>query len=355
MGAAKVIAVSLAGLLLTLSGSVALSSGTGGSAGCGTSIDRALAAVVPAVVGYSGDQLANAADIMNAATASGLDAQAQTLGVMTAMGESSLLNLDHGDTAGPDSRGLFQQRASWGSLADRMDPTSAARLFFQRLQAIPGWQTMTPPAAASRVQINADRQHYTPFFAPATAVVTALTGSAGGGGCTVSADAAALAQQLVTAADTGQLRGLVPDHIKEIRWIAKGQTVPDCEIDTRVLQVMVLAVNQFHQVGVSDINRKCTGQLLGAGEQSSHWINGGGGAVDFYSLGGRPLTGADGQSLRLIGLLDPVLPAGARIGQLQCRQAAGRSVELEHITQFDDSCNHLHLDVAYAVDPVTVG
>jgi len=355
MGAAKVIAVSLAGLLLTLSGSVALSSGTGASAGCGTSINRTLAAAVPAVAGYSGDQLANAADIMNAATDSGLDAQAQTLGVMTAMGESSLLNLDHGDTAGPDSRGLFQQRPSWGTLAGRMDPPAAARLFFQRLQTIPDWQTMTPTAAASRVQINADPDHYTPFFAPATAVVTALTSSAGGGECRISANSVALAQQLVTAADAGQLRGLVPDHIKEIRWIAGGQSVPDCGIDTRILQVIVLAVNQFHQVGVSDINRKCTGQLLGAGEQSSHWINGGGGAVDFYSLGGLPLTGADGQSLRLIGLLDPVLPAGARIGQLQCRQTAGRTLELQHVTQFDDSCNHLHLDVAYAADPVTVG
>ncbi|TFD66286.1 hypothetical protein E3T50_08610 [Cryobacterium gelidum] len=275
--------------------------------------------------------------------------------MMTAIGESSLVNLDHGNTAGPDSRGLFQQRATWGSLAERMDPATAARLFFQRLVALSGWETMTPSAAASAVQINADPEHYAPFFAPATDVVTALTASAGGACGVGGGDAVGLAQQLVTAADNGQLRGLVPDHLKEIRWIATGQTVPDCGIDTRILQVMVLAVNQFHQVGVSDINRKCTGQLLGAGTQSSHWINGGGGAVDFYSLGGRSLTGADGQSLRLIGLLDPIMPPGARIGQADCRREAGINLALLHFTPFDDTCNHLHLDVAFTADPMTVG
>jgi len=353
MGLVKLLAASLTGLLLTVGGTVALSSGTGTSCGP-TAVSRADAAGRDAVAGYSGDQLANAADVINAGAQLGLTAQAQTLGVMTAMGESSLINLDHGDAAGPDSRGLFQQRATWGSLAERMDPATSARLFFQRLTVLTGWETMAPAAAASAVQINADPEHYVPFFAPATEVVTALTASAAGA-CGVGGDAVALAQQLVTAADNGQLRGLVPDHLKEIRWIASGQTVPDCGIDTRILQVMVLAVNQFHQVGVSDINRKCTGQLLGAGTQSSHWINGGGGAVDFYSLGGRSLTGADGLSLRLIGLLDPVMPTGARIGQADCRREAGINLALVHFTQFDDTCNHLHLDVAFTADPMTVG
>jgi hypothetical protein len=28
---------------------------------------------------------------------------------------------------------------------------------------------------------------------------------------------------------------------------------------------------------------------------------------------------------------------------------------LVHFTQFDDTCNHLHLDVAFTADPMTVG
>src|SRR5680860_248907 len=142
MGLARVIAVSIAGMVLAIGGSVALSSGTGPRC-LTTAIDGATASTSRAVAGYRGDQLANAAEIMNAATRLGMSAQAQTLGVMTAMGESSLHNVDHGDAAGPDSRGLFQQRDSWGTLADRMNPAVAAGLFFQRLRGVPGWQTLT--------------------------------------------------------------------------------------------------------------------------------------------------------------------------------------------------------------------
>ncbi|WP_418605936.1 hypothetical protein [Georgenia sp. SUBG003] len=81
------------------------------------------------VNGYSGAQLANAAAIINAGADLGLSVRDQTIGVMTAMGESGLEVLDHGDEAGPDSRGLFQQRdnGAWGTLEQRMDPTASAR------------------------------------------------------------------------------------------------------------------------------------------------------------------------------------------------------------------------------------
>ena len=95
---------------------------TGGSsvaacAGAAGPVDPGKAPTGP-VAGYSGDQLTNAALIMNAATAVGLDRQAQVVGVMTAMGESSLRNIGYGDdingVTNPDgfptcSLGLFQQ------------------------------------------------------------------------------------------------------------------------------------------------------------------------------------------------------------------------------------------------------
>src|ERR1700760_2000495 len=86
-----------------------------------------------AVDGYSGDQLANAAAIINAGTALGVGIEGDEIGVMTAMGESGLRILDYGDQAGPDSRGLFQQRTFWGTLAQRMNASDSATLFFQRL------------------------------------------------------------------------------------------------------------------------------------------------------------------------------------------------------------------------------
>ncbi|TPW78399.1 hypothetical protein [Schumannella sp. 10F1B-5-1] len=335
-------------ILALLAGSFTLSSGTGQASACTTqTVDPATAGKVAAVAGYSGTQLTNAAHIINAATALGLDTAGQTLGVMTAMGESSLRVLDHGDTAGPDSRGLFQQRDKWGTLAQRMDAEQSATLFFTKLKTITGWEQLAPSAAAHKVQGNADPDHYTRYYQPATAVVQALAATTRGTGCGISGDKIELAQNLVTAADEGRLKGLTPDHIKEIRWIAQGQTVPDCDIDVRILQIITIALNTFHRIGVSDINRKCTGQILGGGTKSSHWINGGGGAVDFYSLAATPTTGADGNAIRLIGALDAVVQAKARIGQKQCRAKADVRLALQHFAEFDDTCNHLHVDIAY--------
>jgi murein DD-endopeptidase MepM/ murein hydrolase activator NlpD len=131
------------------------------------------------VAGYTGPQLANAALIMDAARQQGLDVRAQTLGVMTAMGESSLTVLDRGDAAGPDSRGLFQQRdnGAWGSDEDRMNPTVSASNFFRALAGVAGWSTLPPTIAAHRVQRNADPFFYEPYWDGAVQVVQALAGT----------------------------------------------------------------------------------------------------------------------------------------------------------------------------------
>ena len=159
----------------------------------GVTVDPA--AVPAAVAGYSGTQLVNAALIVNAGQALGLSVRGQTIGVMTAMGESSLTVIDYGDAAGPDSRGLFQQRdnGAWGSYADRMDPTISATNFFRALLAVPGWETLAPTIAAHRTQRNANPDHYTRYWDPAVAVVNSLAGvpvvpGSGGGALACQAD-----------------------------------------------------------------------------------------------------------------------------------------------------------------------
>jgi surface antigen len=129
-----------------------------------------------AVAGYEGEQLKNAALIINAGKALGLSARGQTIGVMTAMGESGLRVLDYGDGPGPDSRGLFQQRdnGAWGAYPDRMNPTTSATNFFTALQKVSGWEQLEPTTAAHRVQRNADPFHYQSYWAAAVEVVAAL-------------------------------------------------------------------------------------------------------------------------------------------------------------------------------------
>ncbi|WP_165068672.1 hypothetical protein [Marisediminicola senii] len=346
-------------LLLALSSSIVLSSGTGstgagagGGCGAGTVDPTGIQQAGLEVDGFAGEQLANAAHIMNAATAAGLPTQAQVIGVMTAIGESSLRNITYGDSiygvTNPDgtpttSIGLFQQQNSWGDRATRLDPAASATLFYDKLKALPGWETMRPTTAAHRVQRNADPEHYTPFFRPAADIVHTLTTQTVT--CTVPGDTRQLAQELVTYADTGALRGGVPDHVQQIRRIAQGQDVPGCRIDPRILQTLLIAIRTFGQAQISDINRHCTGQLAGMGTRSAHYKDGGGYAVDFNRLGDMRTTGADANSLRLLAILDTALPTGSGAGQSNCRTAAGRTIALDNLRQFSDTCHHLHIEV----------
>ncbi len=135
--------------------------------------------VVPAgpVAGFCQPQLIMAAHIMNAARDQGIGTHTQAVGVMTAIGESGLRNLSYGDAAGTDSRGLFQQRdnGAWGTLADRMDPYTAASNFFRKLTSVDGWQTMPPAQLAHVVQVNADPNYYSQYWTKAQTIVSALT------------------------------------------------------------------------------------------------------------------------------------------------------------------------------------
>jgi murein DD-endopeptidase MepM/ murein hydrolase activator NlpD len=189
---ALLVAGTIAGLLLM----------TGASASTACNPSPATSAVVPAsnapqtpIAGYSGVQLVNAAEIINAGATLHLGVRDQTIGVMTAMGESALTVVDHGDTAGPDSRGLFQQRdnGAWGTLADRMDPATSAANFFKAVQGVANRDSLAPTIVANKVQRNADPYYYAQYWDSAVAVVEGLTGTstgmkagAGGSVCTTT-------------------------------------------------------------------------------------------------------------------------------------------------------------------------
>jgi hypothetical protein len=60
-----------------------------------------------------------------------------------------------------DSVGIFQQRPSWGSVADLMDPYKSAGLFYNALTAF-DWQSMPAGDAAQKVQRSAYPAKYAP-------------------------------------------------------------------------------------------------------------------------------------------------------------------------------------------------
>ncbi|MFD9412019.1 hypothetical protein ACFWBN_34095 [Streptomyces sp. NPDC059989] len=125
----------------------------------------------------SPEQAANAATIAAVGIAKGLPDRAVTIALATAMQESALRNLDHGDR---DSLGLFQQRPSqgWGTPEQIMDPVYSAGIFYDRLVEIKGYTRLPLTVAAQKVQLSGFPQAYAKHETDAT-VVTAAFGENG--------------------------------------------------------------------------------------------------------------------------------------------------------------------------------
>ncbi|BCW46275.1 hypothetical protein [Arthrobacter sp. StoSoilB5] len=124
------------------------------------------------------DQAANASLITAISVQRGLPPRAASIALATAMQESRLRNINYGDEAGPDSRGLFQQRPSqgWGSEAQVMDPVYATNAFYNGLIKIPGYETMEITQAAQQVQRSAFPRAYAQHENMGRAFASALTG-----------------------------------------------------------------------------------------------------------------------------------------------------------------------------------
>ncbi|MBG6179853.1 hypothetical protein [Arthrobacter sp. CAN_A1] len=125
------------------------------------------------------EQAENASLIVAVAVARGLPARAASIALATAVQESGLRNLDYGDQAGPDSRGLFQQRPSqgWGTDEEVQDPLYAAGAFYDALVKVPGYETLPITEAAQAVQRSALPDAYADHEAEGRAFASALTGN----------------------------------------------------------------------------------------------------------------------------------------------------------------------------------
>jgi hypothetical protein len=124
------------------------------------------------------DQASNTALITAVAVRRGLPPRAASIALATAMQESRLRNINYGDEAGPDSRGLFQQRPSqgWGTESQVMDPTYAANAFYDGLLKVPGYESMEITQAAQAVQRSAFPRAYAQHEPMGRAFASALTG-----------------------------------------------------------------------------------------------------------------------------------------------------------------------------------
>ncbi|MDQ0794161.1 hypothetical protein [Streptomyces sp. B1I3] len=125
----------------------------------------------------SPEQAANAATISAVGTTRKMPERAVTIALATALQESALRNIDHGDR---DSLGLFQQRPSqgWGTPAEILDPVHASGEFYAHLAEVPGYSRLPLTVAAQRVQKSGFPQAYAKHEPDATLLSAALTGRA---------------------------------------------------------------------------------------------------------------------------------------------------------------------------------
>ncbi|KUO17085.1 heavy metal transporter [Streptomyces dysideae] len=124
---------------------------------------------------FTPEQAVNAATIAAVGTGRGLPERAVTIALATALQESGLRNIEHGDR---DSLGLFQQRPSqgWGTEQEIMDPAYAADIFYEHLVKVPDYTRLPLTDAAQRVQRSGFPQAYAKHEPDATLLASALTG-----------------------------------------------------------------------------------------------------------------------------------------------------------------------------------
>ncbi|AXE80818.1 C40 family peptidase [Streptomyces atratus] len=119
------------------------------------------------------EQVPNAKTIQATGVAMNIPARGQVVALATALQESGLRNLTYGDR---DSLGLFQQRPSqgWGTANEILDPVHSSTKFYEGLQKVSGWQSLSVTQAAQAVQRSGFPEAYAKWEPLATALQKAI-------------------------------------------------------------------------------------------------------------------------------------------------------------------------------------
>jgi murein DD-endopeptidase MepM/ murein hydrolase activator NlpD len=131
-------------------------------------------------VSLTADQWRSAREIVAVGRSKEVPVRGWVIAVATALQESSLRPLPYGDR---DSLGMFQQRAAWGTTDARMDPATAAAMFYTGgtagqpgLLDIPSWSTLPLSEAAQAVQRSAFPDAYARWEPLAQRIVARVAG-----------------------------------------------------------------------------------------------------------------------------------------------------------------------------------
>ncbi|MGW3715614.1 C40 family peptidase [Streptomyces sp. NPDC005133] len=119
------------------------------------------------------EQAPNAKTIQATGVAMNIPVRGQIVALSTALQESGLRNLTYGDR---DSLGLFQQRSSqgWGTANEILDPVHSSTKFYEALEKVSGWQSLSVTQAAQAVQRSGFPEAYAKWEPLATALQQAI-------------------------------------------------------------------------------------------------------------------------------------------------------------------------------------
>ena len=176
IGVVTVVVIACFGLPLLLLSSVT----GGGPGGCAIAAPPAIrpSGQPPGTGRWDTEQLDIVATIIDVGVTKGVPRWGWIVAVATAMQESGLRNLPYlGENNDHDSIGVFQQRPSqgWGTIKQLSEPTYQAGTFFDKLQTVPGWQTMPLTQAAQAVQVSAFPDAYATWTDDALHLVEQMT------------------------------------------------------------------------------------------------------------------------------------------------------------------------------------
>ncbi|WP_033667671.1 hypothetical protein, partial [Salinispora fenicalii] len=113
--------------------------------------------------------------VVQAVQARGLDQRAAVIAITTTIVESTIQNI--AEEVDHDSLGLFQQRASWGTRSQRLDPTWATNAFLNKmLKLYPNNSWLTAPVGevCQAVQVSAYPDRYQKQVGDAEIIVAAI-------------------------------------------------------------------------------------------------------------------------------------------------------------------------------------
>ncbi|WP_344923571.1 hypothetical protein, partial [Streptosporangium oxazolinicum] len=146
-----------------------------------TATDAALATQLNSTLGakmrgyMSAYRVSCARMVIKAVRDRGLDARAAVIAIATVIVETSIQNIS--EEVDHDSLGLFQQRASWGSASQRLNPTWATNAFLDKMLRVypnDSWKTKPVGEVAQGVQVSAFPDRYQVQAADAQIIVNTI-------------------------------------------------------------------------------------------------------------------------------------------------------------------------------------